>query len=102
MPEVMMTKKILVTPSPSEDDQDQVVERPDGFYWQDLLSKKLHGPFPTRPDAMHEMHARNGDSYEEDDTLDDADAETEIGMANWVDPETGELSEGSLPHLSEE
>ena len=97
-----MTKKTPDAPVPPEDDQAQVVERPDGFYWQDLLSKKLHGPFSTRPEAMQNMHARNGDSYEEDDALEDADAESDIGMADWVDPETGELSEGALPHLSEE
>ena len=26
----------------------------------------------------------------------------QIGIADWVDPDTGDLAEGTIPHLSEE
>lgn len=80
----------------SDDGKSRLVERPDGFYWQDEYSAKLYGPFPTLADAMQEMQYREDSDYEEGESLQEAEAE--IGIANWVDPETGELAEGLTPH----
>jgi hypothetical protein len=44
------------------------------------------------------LNEREGDSIE---TL--PELEREIGIADWIDPQTGEPAEGqSLPHLNEE
>jgi len=94
-------KSPLVDNEPAEQTQldegtSRVVERPDGFYWQDEFSAKLYGPFPTLTDAMQDMQYREDSDYEEGESLQEAEAE--IGIADWVDPETGELAEGFTPH----
>jgi hypothetical protein len=95
-----MTKTTPTEPIPTENDQTQVIERPDGFYWQDKLSEKEYGPFPTLLEAMQDMQGQNESGYEEGESLEEAEAE--IGIAEWIDPETGELSEGVSPRFSEE
>jgi len=87
-------------PIPSEVDQAQVIERPDGFYWQDKLTEKEYGPFPSLLEAVQDMQGQGDNGYEEGESL--ADAEEEIGMSTWIDPDTGEPAEGVSPHLSDE
>jgi hypothetical protein len=96
--EVTMTTPIA--PTPSENDQTQVIERPDGFYWQDKLTEKVYGTFPTLLEAVQDMQGQNDNDYEEGDSLEDAEAE--IGIADWIDPETGEPATGVAPRLSDE
>jgi hypothetical protein len=98
--EVTMTTIKPIAPIPSENDQTQVIERPDGFYWQDKLTEKLYGPFPTRLEAVQDMEGQNDNGYEEGESLEDAEAE--IGIADWIDPETGEPAEGVSPRLSDD
>jgi hypothetical protein len=95
-----MTTIKPIAPTPSENDQTQVIERPDGFYWQDKLSEKLYGPFPTRLEAMQDMEGQNDNGYEEGESVEDAEAE--IGIADWTDPETGDPAEGVSPRLSDD
>lgn len=86
--------------TPPDDDQTRVIERPDGFYWQDSLTEKMYGPFPTLLMAMEDMQYQEDSDYEEGESLQEAEAE--IGIADWIDPDTGELAEGSSPHLRDE
>lgn len=95
-----MTTKKPISPIPSENDQTQVIERPDGFYWQDMLTEKEYGPFPTLLEAMQDMQGQGDDGFEEGETLEEA--ESEIGISDWIDPDTGEPAEGITPHLSDE
>jgi hypothetical protein len=46
------------------------------------------------------MQGQNDSSYEEGESLEDAEAE--IGIADWIDPETGEPATGVAPRLSDE
>ena len=46
------------------------------------------------------MHAADEDAPTAEDDLGEVSAE--IGIADWVDPDTGDLAEGTIPHLSEE
>jgi hypothetical protein len=98
--EVMMTTTKPISPIPSENDHKQVIERPDGFYWQDTLTEKLYGPFHTRLEAMQDMESQNDNGYEEGESLEDAEAE--IGIAEWIDPETGEPAESLSPRRSDD
>ena len=85
----------MTTPNPQttpDYDQTRVIERPDGFYWQDKSSDELYGPFPTLLEAVQDMQDNNDTGYEEGESL--AEAEAEIGIADWTDPETGEPAEG--------
>lgn len=88
------------SPSTTADDSEaRLIERPDGFYWQDKLTEKMYGPFATRSKALEDMQYQEDSSYEEGETLEEAEAE--IGMADWIDPDTGEPAEGPTPHLNE-
>lgn len=89
-----------VSPASGHDDQTRLIERPDGFYWQDIASGKMYGPFPTRLEATEDMQYQEDSDYEEGESLQEAEAE--IGISDWIDPDTGELAEGSAPHLSDE
>ena len=84
----------------TDDVQAQLIERPDGFYWQDKLTEKWYGPFPTLLEAMEDMQYQEDSDYEEGESLQEAEAE--IGITDWIDPETGEPSPGLTPHLSDE
>ncbi|HLY97281.1 MAG TPA: hypothetical protein VKO66_08670 [Sideroxyarcus sp.] len=81
-------------------DRTRVIERPDGFYWQDKNSEELNGPFPTLLGAVQDMQDHDGDGYEEGETLEEA--ESEIGMSGWIDPETGKPAEDMPTHLGEQ
>ncbi|MEO8331422.1 MAG: hypothetical protein ABI479_03250 [Gallionella sp.] len=90
------------TPIIPDHDQARVIERPDGFYWQDELTDKFFGPFPTLLEAVLDMQVQSDseNEFEEGESLEDAEAE--IGMANWIDPETGEPAEGSSTRLNDD
>lgn len=95
-----MATRTPVSPVPSEDDRMRIVERPDGFYWQDKLTEKLYGPFATRLDAVQDMEGQSDNGFEEGESLEEA--EEEIGISTWIDPETGEPAEDSSPRTGED
>ena len=78
--------------TPPDYEPARVIERQDGFYWQDELTDKLFGPFPTLLEAVQDMQGQSDSDYEEGESLEDA--EEEIGISTWIDPETGEPAEG--------
>lgn len=80
-----MTSKIPETPSGY--DQARVIERPDGFYWQDKGTDQVFGPFPTLLDAVQDMEYTDDSDYEPGESL--AEVEAEIGISDWNDPDTG-------------
>lgn len=94
-----MTAESIPQTSPDYD-HTRVIERPDGFYWQDKRSDTLYGPFPTLLGAVQDMQDHDGDGYEEGETLEEA--ESEIGMAGWIDQETGRPAEDTPTHLADE
>ncbi len=107
----MTSSKKNITPihDPQEPEVDQtalvgdeacLIERPDGFYWQDKPTGKFYGPFPSSTEALLDMQYQEDSDYEEGETL--HEAEEEIGITDWIDPDTGELAEGSTPHLCDE
>jgi len=77
----------------------RVIERPDGFYWQSNDGGPDRGPFATLLEAMQDMEIDDEESLEPGETREEAEAE--IGIADWVDPETGEPSEEERPRLEE-
>jgi hypothetical protein len=86
-----------------EEDRSRIVERPDGFYWQSEDRSTEYGPFPTLLEAVSDMQSAGaGDSdsdYEPGETL--AEAEDEIGISAWIDPDTGEPAEESIPRTED-
>jgi hypothetical protein len=80
--------------TPSEQRGD-IIERPDGFYWEDRSEGKLYGPFPTLLEAEQDMLYEAESDFEEGETLEEAEAE--IGISDWIDPDTGAPAEDATP-----
>lgn len=97
-------KKTAVTQN-EEALQGRVLERPDGFYWESKASKGPRGPFETRAEAEADMLADGGaaEGVEpadlEEGTL--QEAESELGISNWIDPDTGGPAEDNVPHIED-
>lgn len=82
-----------------EEARGRVIERPDGFYWQDESGKE-YGSFLTSLDAVQDMQGMSEGEFGEGESLEEAEAE--IGIADWIDPDTGELAEDTTQRLSSE
>lgn len=64
-----------------------VLERPDGFYWIDSETGDEYGPFATLLEAEQDMEYSADSDYEPGETLEEA--EDELGISDWIDPDTG-------------
>jgi hypothetical protein len=91
--------KQVIPETPPDFDTKRVVERPDGFYWQDSDTGEEFGPFPTLLDAVNDMEYSAEAGPEPVETV--REAEDEIGIADWVDPETGEPAEEQVPRIED-
>ncbi len=80
----------------------ELVHRPDGYYWQAADGTEELGPYATMDEALAEVGGADADDdAEEGESLEEA--EDEIGIADWIDPDTGEPAEGlSTPRLRDE
>ncbi|MGZ5185695.1 MAG: hypothetical protein ACXWCU_09280 [Caldimonas sp.] len=88
------------TPEIDSDDAD-IVKRPDGYYWQASDGRQEVGPFESYELAQADRDAVSEEALTPGESL--QEAEQEIGIADWIDAETGEPAEGeSPPHLQEE
>ena len=77
-----------------------VVRRPDGYYWREAEGGQEFGPFASVEEARADIAAYGEDFPEPGETL--QEAESELGISDWIDPDTGELAEGlSPPHIDE-
>jgi hypothetical protein len=77
----------------------QITLRPDGYYWTAPDGKNDFGPFESLALAIADM-GDDGLAPEPGETL--QEAENEIGISDWIDPETGEPAEGqSHPRIEE-
>jgi len=101
--------KQVIPETPPGYDREWIVERPDGFYWQSKDGGKESGPFPTLLEAVEDMQYGADSDYEPGESADSnyepgesvSEAEAEIGIADWVDPETGELAEEQTPRIED-
>lgn len=73
----------------------EVVDRPDGFYWRSPDGMREGGPFETPELAREDMDASEVPDQGPIESL--QEVEREIGVADWIDPETGEPAEGMAP-----
>jgi hypothetical protein len=77
-----------------------IVERPDGYYWTAPDGRQDFGPFES-----YELARLDRDQFDEEaphpgESL--SEAQSEIGVGQWIDPEIGGPAEGaSPPHLDE-
>ena len=85
----------VIPETPPDYDTTRVIERPDGFYWQSKSSGREFGPFLTLLEAVQDMQYRDNAEIEPGETLEEAEAD--LGIADWIDPETGGPAEESIP-----
>ena len=78
-----------------------VIERPDGFYWE-AKKDEPHGPFATLAEAEADMLA-DGAAEDDDAEVPGAlqEAESELGVAEWIDPDTGGPAEDNVPRIED-
>ena len=85
--------------------QGRVLERPDGFYWESKATKAPRGPFETRAEAEADLLAGGAGPEDaepadlEEGTL--LEAESELGISDWIDPDTGGPAEDNVPHIED-
>lgn len=96
VPEVAADVAPDETPARAED-SGRVIERPDGFYWQSSNGSGEYGPFTSLAEAELDMQSggaglESGDLHE---------AESELGISQWIDPDTGGPAEDSIPRLED-
>jgi hypothetical protein len=72
----------------AEYDTTRLVERPDGFYWRVKGRAREYGPFESLLQATQDMESVDDEALEPGETVQEAEAE--IGIADWIDPDTGE------------
>jgi len=94
---------------PADDDEpldtsdlgERIFARPDGYYWLAPDGKQEIGPFETFAEAMADMDSGDAAGWTPGETL--AEAESEIGVADWIDGDSGALAEGQAPtHIERE
>jgi len=85
--------------------QASIVEQDGAFYWRDIANDTLVGPFTSRQAAEAD---RDSPGPIDDDPLGGADldavldAELEIGIEDFIDPDTGEPTHGYEPHVRDD
>jgi len=90
-------------PEVAEPLQDRVIERPDGFYWESKAKDETHGPFATLAEAEADMlsgGAAAAEDLEPGESL--HEAESELGISEWIDPDTGVPAEDSVPRIDDQ
>ena len=85
----------------SATDPIKVIERKDGFYWRDEETGAELGPFPSAAAARADARALDDDVDMEPSGQSLREAEDELGISDWIDPETGGPSEEGRPHLED-
>jgi hypothetical protein len=81
-------------------DGGRVIKRPDGYYWE-AKGRDARGPFATRAEAEADLIAGGSTEheFEPEDTL--REAESEFGISDWIDPDTGGPAEDNIPHIED-
>ena len=80
--------------------QGRVMERPDGFYWE-AKKGEPHGPFPTRGEAEADMLSDGAGDEEVEPVEGLQEAESELGINEWIDPDTGGPAEDNVPRIED-
>lgn len=83
--------------SPGKESAERVIERPDGFYTQNAAGEE-RGPFETLAEAEAELLSEDSE-YAASDTV--QEAESEAGISEWIDPDTGDPAEDSVPRIED-
>jgi hypothetical protein len=81
------------------EDRIQFIERPNGVYWRAANGAEEYGPFATLAEATADAEGREDPTFQATDSV--AEAEAEVGISEWIDPDTGEPGDGSAPRIED-
>jgi hypothetical protein len=87
--------------APEEGLRDRVIERPDGFYWESKKKGESYGPFKTLAEAEADMLAGGAAAAEDLEAEGLQEAESELGINEWIDPDTGGPAEDNVPRIED-
>lgn len=77
----------------------RIIERPDGFY-REKAGGEVVGPYATLAEAEADLLADGAaDDLEGGESL--QEAESELGISEWIDPDTGGPAEDNVPRLED-
>jgi hypothetical protein len=77
----------------------RVIERPDGFWVQPEAGGHEFGPYATLVEAIESYRAEDEEELEPGGTL--AEVEADLGVSDWIDPETSAPAEDRVPHIED-
>lgn len=89
----------LRTEEPAAELRGRILERPDGFYWESKQSGELAGPFTTLAEAEADMLSGGTADFDAAESL--QEAESELGISEWIDPDTGGPAEDNIPRIED-
>ena len=81
--------------------QGRVIERPDGFYWEAKQKGEVHGPFATLAEAEADLLSGGAAAEELEEAAPLQEAESELGINEWIDPDTGGPAEDNVPRIED-
>lgn len=92
-----------VIPTTSADfDHTRIIERPDGYYWQDDVDGREYGPFQTMLEAVADMQLADDEAADAEADVDDVRETGDLlGVPDWVDPDTGHLADDERTRIDE-
>ncbi len=97
-----MTRKAAAVPDEETrtgEETSRVVARPDGYYWVADDGRQEFGPYATAVLALAAL--RDGVESALEPGAELAEVEAELGIADWVDPATGEPAEEGPTRIEE-
>lgn len=72
----------MIPETPPDYDRARVLERPDGFYWQDKDTDRTYGPFASLWEAMEDMKCTTDPESDAEEGLEVPDAGIGIALTD--------------------
>ncbi len=77
----------------------RVLELPTGFWVQALTGGEKSGPYRSLVEAIEAQRDGEPEDAGGDDAL--AEVEAELGLSDWIDPDTSAPAEDGVPHIED-
>ncbi len=91
----------IIPETQADYDKTRVLERPDGFYWVNQETTEEYGPFVSLLEAVQDMEYNSETGPIQTMAEDLHEVEEEIGINDWIDPDTGEPAEETFTHIED-
>jgi hypothetical protein len=99
-PAPLPEEPVLAEEELSVPEEGAIVSHPDGFYWVSADGRQEFGPFDTLEEARADMMKLGDSTWEPGESL--REAEDELGISDWVDPDSGGPAEDTHLRFSDD